>query len=69
MEAFEWVITELPRDADGNGTIAASGDAPTEDEARREMEHYAMQYSQDGPIEVQMFKIVRTEIKNYIVSA
>lgn len=32
------------------GMPVANGCAPTEDEACREVMHYAMQYSQDGPV-------------------
>ena len=66
---FEWVITELPRDAEGNGTVSASGCAPTEEEARNEMERYAAQYSQDGPIEVELFRVVRYRIARKLMSA
>ena len=35
-----------------DGMVVASGDAPTEDGAKREAGHYAMMYSQDGPVKV-----------------
>ena len=34
------------------GLVVASGDCPTEEDAKREAAHYAMMYSQDGPVEV-----------------
>ena len=35
-----------------DGMVVASGDAPTEAEAKREAGHYAMMYAQDGPVKV-----------------
>lgn len=34
------------------GIVVASVDAPTLDEARREIMHYAMVYAQDGPCSI-----------------
>ena len=35
-----------------DGMVVASGEAPTEAEAKREAGHYAMMYAQDGPVKV-----------------
>jgi hypothetical protein len=45
MSDLCWVIEE--RDT---GNICAKGYASVESDARREMEHYALQYVQDGPV-------------------
>jgi hypothetical protein len=37
-----------------DGMEVASGEAPTEDEAKREAGHYALMYSQDGPVKFQL---------------
>jgi hypothetical protein len=68
-EVFEWTITELLHEADGSDVevVAGGGEYPTEFEARSEMERYAMQYAQDGPIEVQLFKVTREELVCYRV--
>lgn len=34
------------------GIIVAEVDAPTEEEAIKEMQHYAMMYCQDGEVEI-----------------
>lgn len=44
-EDFKWRIEE--RDT---GLLCASGSAPTQAEAMREANRYALQYVQDGPI-------------------
>jgi hypothetical protein len=41
-------ICQLKQD----GQIVAEVDAPTKEEAIREMQHYAMIYSQDGEVEI-----------------
>ena len=35
-----------------DGMVVASGEAPTEDEAKREAAHYALMYGQDGTVKV-----------------
>lgn len=35
------------------GIVAVVASAPTDEEARREIDHYALQYGQDGPVLVQ----------------
>ena len=67
MIEYEFLIIELPRCKDGNGIVAASGTASTQEEAEQEAEHYASQYSQDGDIEVVIFKITREEIKKTVI--
>jgi hypothetical protein len=42
-----------------DGMVVASGDAPTEDGAKREAGHYAMMYAQDGPVKVSLRERVR----------
>ena len=43
-----------------DGMVVASGDAPTEDGAKREAGHYAMMYSQDGPVKVSVKEVQGT---------
>jgi len=40
-----------------DGMVVASGEAPTEREAEREAMHYAMVYSQDGPVRMRVFPV------------
>lgn len=42
-----------------DGMVVASGDAPTEAEAKREAGHYAMMYAQDGPVKVSVKEVRR----------
>jgi hypothetical protein len=35
-----------------DGVMVAAVDAPTLDECNREIEHYAMMYRQDGPVQI-----------------
>lgn len=35
-----------------NGIIVAEVDAPTDEIAQREIQHYALMYSQDGEVEI-----------------
>jgi len=41
-------IAQLKQD----GIIVAEVDAPTKEQANKEIQHYAMMYSQDGEVEV-----------------
>ena len=43
-----------------DGMVVASGDAPTEDGAKREAGHYAMMYAQDGPVKVSVKEVQGT---------
>jgi hypothetical protein len=40
-----------------DGMVVASGEAPTEESARREAAHYALMYSQDGPVKVSIKEV------------
>jgi hypothetical protein len=40
-----------------DGIVVASGDAPTEDGAKREAGHYAMMYAQDGPVKASVKEV------------
>jgi len=42
---ISWCVVEA-----GTGMQVAKGYSPTEEDARREAGHYAMQYAQDGPV-------------------
>jgi len=35
-----------------DGVMVAKVDSPTEEQAIREINHYAMMYEQDGPVEI-----------------
>lgn len=37
-----------------DGIVVASGEAANEEDAKREAAHYAMMYSQDGPVKVSL---------------
>jgi hypothetical protein len=39
------------------GLTVAKGDCPTQAEAEREANHYAMMYSQDGPVTIKYRKV------------
>ena len=39
-------------DLEQNGIVVASVDAPTEEQAKKEIGHYAMIYSQDGEVTI-----------------
>lgn len=43
-----------------NDITVAKGDCFRKDEAEREAAHYAMMYSQDGPVKVKFRKTFRT---------
>ena len=43
-----------------DGMVVASGEAPTEESARREAAHYALMYSQDGPVKVSIKEVQGT---------
>ena len=43
-----------------DGMVVASGEAPTEAGAKREAAHYAMMYSQDGPVKVSIKEVQGT---------
>ena len=64
-QEYEWTLVELPRDKDGIGLVACSGTAAAQDDAEREAAHYASQYAQDGPIEVQVCRVERYELVKY----
>lgn len=65
QEEYEWTLVELPRDKDGIGLVACSGTAAAQDDAELEAAHYAIQYAQDGPIEVLVFRVERHELVKY----
>lgn len=47
---YRWIVYELT----GECLPVASGSAPDEQSASREMLHYAMQYGQDGPVKYRL---------------
>lgn len=60
---YEWVLVELPRGAKGCALVAASGTSPDKSEAKREASHYARQYEQDGPVEIELYEVTRRRIE------
>jgi hypothetical protein len=60
-QEVRWCVEE--RDT---GMPCASGSAPTEEEASREMMRYAMQYGQDGPVLYWMRQNRKTLVKGEI---
>lgn len=65
---YEFVLTELPRDKNGDAVCAASGTADNIDDVVREGNHYAAMYSQDGPVELEFFAIHRVKVDAAIAS-
>jgi hypothetical protein len=52
MVTYSYHLYEKGKSEYGTWFKVASVYAPTEEEARREIEHYAMMYGQDGPVKI-----------------
>lgn len=62
MKLYEWTLFEISGEDE---CYVADGVAPSEGEAMREANHYAMMYSQDCDVRVQVF--VKDMIVNEVV--
>ena len=47
-----------------DGMVVASVDAPTKELAEREINHYALMYGQDGPVEIKEVKAMKRKRAN-----